>query len=249
MTMTMTTAPTTGDAGRRSETQRLVELGELAHEMFAEVGLASTARTVVSLARRTFGCDDSGLILDSDAGDMTTAGATGPAAQKAERLQLEFRQGPGLQAVRSVQPVISDELRFDSRYRFWAPQAADLGFRSVLSLRLADGDTTGALTLYSRRPSFFGSDVLGLGQAFAAHASIALAIAIERDQLLQAVDSRGVVGQAQGLLMQQYGVTAEQAHTVLKRYATHLDQKLRQVAARLVEDRTLPDLDMVTACG
>lgn len=247
MTITMTAAPTTGGSERSSEALRLVELGELAREMFAEVGLASTVRTVVSLARRTFGCDDSGLMLDSEGGEMTAAGATGPASQKAELLQLEARQGPGLQAHRSVQPVISDELRFDSRYRFWAPQAADLGYRSVLSLRLADGDTTGALTLYSRRPNFFGSDVLALGQAFAAHASIALAIAIERDQLLQAVDSRGVVGQAQGLLMQQYGVSADQAYTVLKRYSTHLDQKLRQVAARFVEDRTLPDLDVVAA--
>lgn len=244
MTITMTAVAATGEPAPKSEAQRLVELGEMAHEMFAEVGLAATLRTVTSLARRTFGCDDVGVLLDSDGAEMTLARATGPAAQKAELIQLEARQGPGFQAIRSIQPVISDELRFDSRWRFWAPQAADLGYRSVLSLRLADGDTVGALTLYSRGSTFFGSDVLALGQAFAAHASIAIAIAIERDQLLQAVAARGVVGQAEGLLMQQYGISADKAHTVLKRYATHLDQKLRQVATRFVEDRTLPELDL-----
>jgi GAF domain-containing protein len=241
MTITMT-GRTADTAELRSVEQRMVDLGEMARQMFAGVGLPSTLRTVTTLARRTFGCDDAGVLLDADGDDLAPAAATGSAARKAELLQVEARQGPGLQAVLRRQPVISDELRFDSRWRFWAPQAADLGFRSVLSLRLADGDTSGALTLYSRRSLFFRADVLALGQAFATHAAIAIAIARERDQLLHAVDSRGVVGQAQGLLMQQYGISADQAITVLKRYAAHLDQKLRLVAARFVEDRTLPDL-------
>jgi GAF domain-containing protein len=243
MTITMTGAAATGEAELRSLERRLVDLGDMAREMFAEVGLPSTLRTVMSLASRTFGCDDVGVLLDADGDEVAPAAATGSAVRQAELMEVEARQGPGLQAVLQRQPVISDELRFDSRWRFWAPQAADLGFRSVLSLRLADGDTSGALTLYSRQSLFFGADVLALGQAFATHASIAIAIARERDQLLQAVDSRGVVGQAQGLLMQQYGISADQAFTVLKRYAAQLDQKLRLVAARFVEDRTLPDLE------
>ena len=79
--------------------------------------------------------------------------------------------------------MVSDELRFDSRWRFWAPQAADLGFRSVLSLALTDGDPFGAITLYSKRPSFFGTESLAPGLAFAEEASIAITTAVEREQL------------------------------------------------------------------
>jgi GAF domain-containing protein len=236
MTITMATSEVEQTSGE----QRLVDLGEMAREMFAQVGLPSTLETVLSLARRTFGSDDVGVLLNAGGGELAPAAATSSAAQKAERLQVEEGQGPGLQALARRQPVISDELRFDSRWRFWAPQAADLGFRSVLSLRLADDDTAGALTLYSRRALFFHADVLTLGQAFATHASIAIAIARERDRLLQVVDSRGVVGQAQGLLMQQYDISAEQAFVVLQRCAAQVDQKLRLVAARFVEDRILP---------
>jgi GAF domain-containing protein len=236
MTITMATS----EVEQRSDEQRLVDLGDMAREMFAQVGLPSTLETVLSLARGTFGSDDVGVLLNADGGELAPAAATSSAAQKAELLQVEEGQGPGLQALGRRQPVISDELRFDSRWRFWAPQAADLGFRSVLSLRLADDDTAGALTLYSRRALSFHADVLALGQAFATHASIAIAIARERDRLLQVVDSRGVVGQAQGLLMQQYDISAEQAFAVLKRCAAQVDQKLRLVAARFVEDRILP---------
>ena len=236
MTITMATS----EVEPRSDEQRLIDLGDMAREMFAPVGLPSTLETVLSLARTTFKADAVGVLLDAAGGELAPAAATSSTAHKAELLQVEEGQGPGLQAVARRQPVISDELRSDSRWRFWAPQAADLGFRSVLSLRLADDDTSGALTLYSRRPLFFHGDVLALGKAFATHASIALAIARERDRLLQVVDSRGVVGQAQGLLMQQYDISAEQAFAVLKRSATQVDQKLRLVAARFVEDRILP---------
>ncbi len=247
MTTTMTPTDFRGltDQGvpeRDTSQQRLVDLGEMAREMFAQVGLPATVQTVLTLARRTFGCDDVALLLDEDGGPLTPQAATSAAAGQAEGIEVEVRQGPGFQAVARQQPVISDELRTDGRWRFFAPQAADLGYRSLLSLRLADGDTTGALTLYSRHPRAFSTDMLPLAQAFATHASIALAIARERDQLLRAVDSRSIVGQAQGLLMEQYDITAEQAVTVLRRYATHLDLKLRQVAERFVLDRALPDL-------
>lgn len=229
--------------------QRLVDLGEMARTMFAQVGLAATVQTVLVLARRTFGCDDVAVLLDVDGGPLAPQAATSPAAGQAEAIQIEVRQGPGLQAVARLQPVISDDLRTDSRWRFYAPRAADLGYRSLLSLSLADGDTTGALTLYSRRPRAFRTEVLPLAQAFATHTSIALAIARERDQLLQAVEARGIVGQAQGLLMEQYDITAEQAETVLRRYAAHLDQNLRQVAEHFVLDRALPSLDDAAAVG
>ena len=141
------------------------------------------------------------------------------------------------------QPIVSSELRFESRWRFWSPKAADLGFRSVLSLALTDGDPFGAVTLYSRRPSFFGTESVAAQQAFAQQASIAITVAVEREQLGQARDSRGVVGQAQGIVMERYQVTADEAFAVLRRYSSHLNLRLRLVAERLIADRNLPELD------
>jgi transcriptional regulator with GAF, ATPase, and Fis domain len=215
---------------------------EVAQELFAQTTLEATLDTTATFGCQLLGCDAAAILLGSEKSGTTAAAASHPDARRADALQLEARQGPGLQAMARRQPVISTELRFDSRWRFWAPQAAHLGFRSVLSLGLADGDTTGALNLYSRRASFFHSHDLALGQMFARHASIALAIAAEREQLLRAVDSRGVVGQAQGILMERYNVTADQAFTVLGRYSSHLNLKLRLVAELVIRDRSLPDV-------
>jgi GAF domain-containing protein len=239
--MTMTAA---ADTTYAPVEEQLTGLARLARELFSEATLDGTVDRVLSLALDTFACDEVGLLLEADGEAVCSAAASHAAAQRADALQLDRKQGPGLQAIARQQPVIATELRFDSRWRFWAPLAADLGFRSVLSLSLADGDTAGALNLYSRRAAQFSSGDLPLAQVFAQHASIAVAVATERQQLLRAIDVRGMVGQAQGILMQRYGVSDEQAATVLRRYASHLSQPLREVAETVVRDRSLPELEL-----
>jgi GAF domain-containing protein len=221
-------------------------LGSHVREMFSEATLDDTVERVLSLALELFRCDEVGLLLAADGAPAAPVAASHDDVARADALQLESKQGPGLQAIAGQQPVIASELRFDSRWRFWAPLAADLGFRSALSLGLADGDTTGAITLYSRRASRFSSADLPLALDFAQHASIAIAVATERQQLLRAIESRGMVGQAQGILMQRYGISDDQSSEILRRYAQHLDEKLRHVAGRVVRDRKLPELDDVT---
>lgn len=53
-------------------------------------------------------------------------------------------------------------------------------------------------------------------------------------QLGQAVVSRTVIGQAQGILMERHKITADQAFDRLKDGSQHLNRKLRDIAATLV---------------
>lgn len=221
----------------------LADFGAMAHDMFSQAMLGDTLARVLALSGQTFQCDAVGFLLSSGDQQVIPLAASNPDAARAETLQVDTRQGPGLQAIARRQPVIVTELRFDSRWRFWAPLAADLGFRSVLSLSLVDGDTSGALNLYSRRTARFNSADLAVAQTFAQHASIAVAIAVEREQLMRAVHTRSAVGQAQGILMERHHITADHALTVLRRYSAHLGQELRVVAQRLIDDHNLPQLE------
>ncbi len=210
---------------------------------FVSTSVADTLDILVNLAASTFGADGAGVVLSADGAAVATA-ASGTEVRQADLLQVEHRQGPALHSMKRRQPVISSELRFDSRWRFWAPQAADLGFRSLLSLALVDGDPFGAVTLYSRRPSFFGTDSLARGLGFAQQASVAITVAVEREQQLRTAEARGLIGQAQGILMEQYHITADQAFDLIKRSAAALDQKLRLIAERIIGDRRLPDVEL-----
>jgi AmiR/NasT family two-component response regulator len=60
-------------------------------------------------------------------------------------------------------------------------------------------------------------------------------------ELRRAVHSRGVIGQAQGMLMQRYGLTAEQAFVVLRRYSQLRNTTLVVLAEQFTTTGVLPD--------
>jgi AmiR/NasT family two-component response regulator len=49
-----------------------------------------------------------------------------------------------------------------------------------------------------------------------------------------------VIGQALGMVMERYGLDEGAAFNVLRRIASQDNRKLRDVAAQIVSDRTLP---------
>jgi AmiR/NasT family two-component response regulator len=54
------------------------------------------------------------------------------------------------------------------------------------------------------------------------------------------VQSRHVIGVAQGIIMHRYDMTLEASFEVLRRYSSHSNRKLRDVAQLVVEQRMLP---------
>src|SRR3954447_23119650 len=92
----------------------------------------------------------------------------------------------------------------------------------MLSFRLfLEDDTIGALNLYSRKV-----------QAFDEHN--------RAEQLDHALVSNREIGMAMGVLMDQERMTQEQAFAVLRGASQHLNRKLHDVAAELVEAGRLP---------
>lgn len=59
------------------------------------------------------------------------------------------------------------------------------------------------------------------------------------EHLTLAVQSRDVIGQAKGILMERYGLTGDQAFEVLASVSSNTNTKLHQVAVDLVITRTL----------
>ncbi|QTE28598.1 ANTAR domain-containing protein [Pengzhenrongella sicca] len=70
---------------------------------------------------------------------------------------------------------------------------------------------------------------------FAAHAAVAYAAARKQASLSRSVETRQVIGQAQGILIERHRVTPEHAFAMLIRVSQHRNEKLRDVAQRLVD--------------
>lgn len=78
-----------------------------------------------------------------------------------------------------------------------------------------------------------------LAEVIADHAAVAVANAKTESTLWQAIQARKLIGQAQGILMERFDLTDEQAFAVLRRYSQDSNTKLRDVAQRLIATRNL----------
>lgn len=77
----------------------------------------------------------------------------------------------------------------------------------------------------------------------AALAEVTLSVAGDRDDLRRAVDTRGIIGVAMGILVERYDLAPDAAFQVLVRHSQFQNRKLRDIATALVEDGTLPGLE------
>ena len=221
---------------------------EIARLLDAEPGVENTVERIALLAREMVSCDYAGVTLLHAHGRLETAVATHEAVEKCDALQYEYGEGPCLQAIWSQDTFIVDDLTRDSRWPRWGPEAARLGLRSILAVRLfSHGETHGALNLYGSAPRQFDDDDVALAHIFATHASIAFATAREQEDLRRAIDSRHLIGQAQGILMERFDIDADRAFDVLRRYSQDRNIKLRLIAEQIVAGRRLlgPGADRV----
>jgi AmiR/NasT family two-component response regulator len=114
----------------------------------------------------------------------------------------------------------------------------------VLAIRLAtETETLGALNLYAGSVHAFTPDDIDVALIFAAHATNAMSAARLVTGLQTAVQSRHLIGVAQGILMNRYELTLEQSFEVLRRFSSQANVKLRDLATTIIEHRRLPDLE------
>jgi hypothetical protein len=220
------------------------DFARLAEQLQGEHHEQPTLERIATLAVQTVDpCDYCGVTLREPNGELVTAAASDPVAARVAELQRELGEGPCVDAVWDLATLTVNDLDEETRWPLWAPAAANLGIRSVLSLGLDISDTpvAASLNLFASRPYAFDSTDLGIASVFARHAATALAAARTEEGLRAAARSRQIIGVAQGMLMQRFGLNLDQSFELLRRYSQTNNLKLRVLAERLAESGGIPD--------
>jgi GAF domain-containing protein len=225
----------------------LEDLARAATDMAHQPDPEHTLQRIRDHACRFTAADDAGILRTRAGGALTLALANSDAVRSVEELQLAGKAGPGVDLIKSSISLRVDDTRTDPRWPSWGAAAAELGWHSVLSVRLSSRTRAlGSVTLYSGRYHAFDDDAVRIAELFAQYASIALASSVEQEGLHRAIDARHLIGQAQGVLMERYDIDANRAFTVLQRYSQDHNIKLRQVAQHILDHRHLPDAEQPT---
>ncbi len=218
-------------------------IARISHELLTEPEEEPTLERVVKMAVEAIdACDYAGVSLCRERGRVETPASTHNIVQECDALQYELSEGPCLDAIRLQEIYLVVDTGKDLRWPHWCPGAAALGIGSILSLRLAStSDTIGALNLYAAQPDAFSNDDIDVAQVYASNAAAALVAAQKISGLQTALQTRHLIGVAQGIIMQRYGLSLDRSFEVLRRYSSRTNVKLRGVAAMVVQSGGLPD--------
>jgi cysteine sulfinate desulfinase/cysteine desulfurase-like protein len=173
---------------------------------------------IAHYARIAVDADDSGILLVGARGKAQTSACTSAKVEQAHALQTELNEGPCLDAIRTdTSTWVTDDAQSDRRWPSWGPRVTALGYS-------ADADA-------------FSKADLEVMQVLGAHASVAIATSREMDNLRAALDSRTLIGQAQGVLMAVYDLDATGAFHYLRRLSQDGNIRIVKVSEHVIAQR------------
>jgi len=220
--------------------EALIALAEI---LVTEQTVEKTLRQVLELACTAIAGGDEGGITLLEAEGPSTAIATSDLALAVDNSQYYADNGgPCLEAYRRQQTLRIDSTAHDERWPEFAAAAVAHGLGSSMSVPLiVGGDGLGAINLYCRRENGFTDADELLAASLASCASVTLANARTcwraarlADQLREALETRGVIDQAIGVLIARHGCSPQQAFHLLAAASQRNRLPLPEVAADLV---------------
>jgi GAF domain-containing protein len=216
---------------------------QLASMALTQRSLHSVLQTVADLTKQVMPGDIEASVSLLVADKATSVVHTGQLALDLDESQYGRGYGPCLHAARSGEPVDVTDARTEPRWADYMQLAVEHGILSLLSLPLGSGEQMGAaLNIYARTPDAFDEESRCIGLRFARFAGVAVANMHTyrsarklADNLQAALDSRAVIDQAKGVLIERYTLTADQAFKLLAQASMASNRKLRDIAEQLVE--------------
>lgn len=217
------------------------QLGDLARELQHEDDLETILSGIVQAAVELIpGAADASISLVTGRRKIDSQVASGELPRRVDALQSSSGQGPCLDAAYDDRIVRVPDLSTETRWPDFSRGAVELGARSMLSIQLfVEGDRLGALNLYGAGPGAFDLESEQIGLLVAAHAAVAFADSQKISQLNEALISRQLIGQAEGILMERYKISAQKAFMVLTRASSSSNIRLRDVAEDLARSGEL----------
>jgi hypothetical protein len=215
---------------------------ELGRINVAEHSLESVVRTATELTARVLPGQPIASVTIVKGGRASTVASSDELALELDEEQYRLGAGPCLSAAATGQPSEIPDMRMDQQWPDFASIAAEAGCGSMLSYPLPVREQVcGALNVYARELTAADQRTRDLLTRLVAHAVVPVSnvflyeAAVARAEHLQsALESRAVIDQAKGILMERFRLTPDAAFQALTRVSMETNTKLRDVALRFV---------------
>jgi transcriptional regulator with GAF, ATPase, and Fis domain len=210
---------------------------ELAQALDLQDSVTDALEETVRLAVEALdGCEMAGISWFVQGKRIETLAFTDDLIAECDALQYELGEGPCIDSSLEANTVLISDMSVEARWPKFAGAASERGIASMLSCALASPRRTlGGLNLYAREPKAFDEQSSDIVEIYAAHASIVLASRQLETDLRSAVDTRGMIGQAIGILVERHKIQPKQAFDLLVKASQKRHMKLRDLASYVIE--------------
>ncbi len=204
--------------------------------------LDETLHSILGSALESIKGFDRASLLVSVKGEVAGRSWSDGVAEQLDALQARLRQGPAVDVIDGPQTILVADLAHEQRWPRYVPQALQLGAAAQLSARMQFDRTAtlGSLNLYASAEPVFDDEAESLAEVFAAQAAVAIGGAAVVTNLTEAMESRKIIGQATGILMERFRIDEAHAFAYLRRESSHRNIKLRDIAAEITRSITDP---------
>jgi len=213
----------------------LVAMAELSTRLDRMRNLAEASSAVAECLVDRLGVDLAGVTQRLPGGVAGRLAITDDVLTELDTAAVRLGQGPGSFALHEGAVITVGDTRDDRRWPVWSAEAAERGVLSacLVGMPPMDGGPV-SLDLFSRRTDAFADDELAGLMIFGRLAGVALRQIERRTNLEQALTTRDLIGRAQGIIMERYDLTSDQAMDYLRRSSQDAQEKIHQIARRLV---------------
>lgn len=217
----------------------------------AETRLNRLLNLILETAVDVLGFDAATVTARHSQHGLATIAATDQRMIELDDAQYASGVGPCLSVLEPDDPVYLEDAGTDEddKWGHFSRTAAHLGVQSTLSVHVPmDSEAVVAsLNFYSTRHLARADLQVRTAETFAQQLAAAIhgvdaykSTARLAHDLAEAMRSRAVIEQAKGIMMSDHHIAADEAFERLGQLSQHSNVKLREVALRLVDERSKP---------
>jgi GAF domain-containing protein len=222
-------------------------IGTLA-DLHPDRDLAATLQQAVEAAKQLFEADAAGVMLVDIDGRLRWASASDQRAQTLEHHQEVFAAGPCAEAYATGRPAVMHDATMEGRWGEITLAFVEVQIRSGISVPVElGGGAIGTLDVYAADPRGWDQSEVSALQTYAGVVASLLGAAAKAEvtgalaqQLQVALESRGLIERAKGVLMERERLDDQEAFTHLRRAARSSGRKLSEVAREVAAGQPLP---------
>jgi ANTAR domain len=177
-------------------------------------------------------------------GEPIVRAASHPDLPELISVQLASGRGPVLDALAGQGPVNCPDVLAEARWPEYAEAGLRRGMRCSVTLAYVSEAGAVTLSLFGARPHSLDSGQVALAELLTAVGGALMGNAADYGdarrtalQLTAAAESRALVDQAKGMLMQTLGCTAEDALGKMRQLSQEQNLRVTDIAQRIIDSR------------